>query len=87
MGSESIWGCINTKSVGKQIILGHDTQILSFIHVPCIAYKCPYLGVWIVSEGVWIKSEWSGGVIIPNMLVKMYKSHASSNIAFSSSAL
>ena len=29
MGSESVWGCINTKSVGKQIILGHDTQILS----------------------------------------------------------
>ena len=37
MGSESVWGCINTKSVGKQIILGHDTQILSFIRVPCIA--------------------------------------------------
>ena len=45
MGSESAWGCINTKSVGKQIILGHDTQILSFIPVPCIAYKCLCLGV------------------------------------------
>ena len=29
MQSESVWGCIDTKSVGKQIILGHDTQILS----------------------------------------------------------
>ena len=29
----------------------------------------------------------SGDVLIPNMLVKMYKSHASSDIAFSSSAL
>ena len=45
MGSESVWGCINTKYVGKQIILGHDTQILSFIPVPCIAYKCLCLGV------------------------------------------
>ena len=52
MGSESVWGCINTKSVGKQIILGHDTQILSFIPVPCIALKTPMPGgVWIVSAG------------------------------------
>ena len=51
MGFESVWGCINTKSFGKQIILGHDTQILSFIAVPCIAEKTPMPGgVWIVSE-------------------------------------
>ena len=29
----------------------------------------------------------SGDVFIPNLLVKMYESHASSEIAFSSSAL
>ena len=53
MGSENVWGCINTKSVGKQIILGHDTQILSFIPVPCIAEKTPMSwGVWMVSVGV-----------------------------------
>ena len=44
MGSECVWGCINTKYVGKQIILGHDTQILSFIPVPCIALKTPMPG-------------------------------------------
>ena len=37
MGSESVWGFINTKTVCKQIILGHDTQILSFLPVPGIA--------------------------------------------------
>ena len=31
--SECVWGGIDTKSVGKQIILGHDTQTLSFIRV------------------------------------------------------
>ena len=56
MGSESVWGCINTKSFGKQIILGHDTQILSFIPGYCIKMPMPG-GVWIVSEGVWITSE------------------------------
>ena len=33
----TVWGCNDSKSVGKQIILGHDTLILSFIRVPCIA--------------------------------------------------
>ena len=37
MGFESVLGCINTKSVDKEIIIGHGTQILSFIPVPCIA--------------------------------------------------
>ena len=35
--SESVWGCIKTKSVGNNIVLDHDTQILPFILVPCIA--------------------------------------------------
>ena len=95
MGSESVWGCIDTKYVGKQIILGHDTQILSFIPVPCIAYKCLCLGVsglclrvsgWGLSVSGW-GLRVSGDVLIPNMLVKLYKMHASSDIAFSSSAL
>ena len=58
---------INTKSVGKEIILGHGTQMLSFIPVTCIALKRLCLGVsglclrgvWMVSVGVWIVS---GGV-------------------------
>ena len=88
VGTESVWGCINTKSVGKQIILGDDTQILSFSPVPCIAYKCLCLGV----SGLCLRvSGWglsvSGDVLIPNLLENMYKSHASSDIAFSSSAL
>ena len=44
VGMVSGWGLrvsgnvhIYTKSVGKEIILGHGTQILSFIPVPCIA--------------------------------------------------
>ena len=35
--SENVWGCISTKSVGKQIISGQDTQILAFIPLSCIA--------------------------------------------------
>ena len=53
--SESVWGCISTKSVGKQIILGQDIQILSFIPVLCIAQNCLCLGVsGLCLRGVWM---------------------------------
>ena len=57
MGSESVWGCINTKSVGKLIILGHALY--------CIKTPMPG-GVWIVSEGVWMGSEcvWMGSACV-----------------------
>ena len=44
-------------------------------------------GVAIVSEGVWIDSECVWGYINTKSVGKMYKSLASSDIAFSSSAL
>ena len=62
MGSESVWGCINTKYVGKEIILGHDTQIFYSGALYCI--KMPMSrGVWIVSEGVWIEYECVWGCV------------------------
>ena len=79
--SESVWGCINTKSVGNNIVLDHDTQILPFILVPCITLKGLCLGVsgWGLSV--------SGDELIPNLLVEMYIGQDSSAFAFSSSAL
>ena len=61
----------------------------------CLFFQCPVLhkNVYVlgVSELCLGVSGWglvvSVDVLIPNLLVKMYKSHASSDIAFSSSAL
>ena len=62
MGSESVWKCTNTKSVGKRIILGHDTVFYAGA-LYCIKTPMPD-GVWIVSEeGVWIESECTWGCV------------------------
>ena len=60
----------------------------------CLLFRCPVLHrkaiawgcldcVWGCLDGVWV----SGDVLIPNLLVKIYKTFASSDIACSSSAL
>ena len=85
--SENVWGCISTKSVCKQIISGKTLRY-------CLLFRCPVLHrkaiawgcldcVWGCLDGVWV----SGDVLIPNLLVKIYKTFASSDIACSSSAL
>ena len=61
----------------------------------CLLFRCPVLHYKRLCLGVaelclrvsgWGLSV-SGDVLIPNLLENMYKSHASSDIAFSSSAL
>jgi len=70
MGSESVWGCIDTKSVGKNLYRSWQLRYSLFFQCPLIrkdAYVwgvsgwCLWVsdGVWIISGGVWQKS---GGV-------------------------
>ena len=58
MGSEGVWGCIATKSVGTNLYIGYASSDIAFSS--CALYlgvsgRC--LGcldsVWIISKGVW----------------------------------
>ena len=66
--------------------LGH-TRILPFLPVPSIAKTSMSGVVWMVSGGVWTGSDGVSQCIYTKFVGKLYKSHASSDIAFSSSAL
>ena len=54
--SESVWGCINTKSVGNNITSWYSDIASYSGALYCI--KRPLCGdVWIVSGGVWMGPE------------------------------
>ena len=86
MGYESVWVCISTKSVGKQIILGQDTLCLLFrcsvLHKIAYAWGCLdcVCGVsrWFVwvSDRVWMIS-W--GVWLMSWGVQMSYNHKQLN--------
>ena len=74
---DGVWECLGRHQYQicwQKYILGHDTQILHFLPVPCIAQKCICFGVSELCLGVsGLGLMVSGYVLIPNLLVKMYK--------------
>ena len=93
MGSESVWGCINSININSFNLIpnlvakNYDRpwySYIAFITLYCIKMHISW-GVWIMSGGVCMGSEFVWGCI-NTMLVKMYIGYDSSDIAFSSSA-
>ena len=86
-------GDVSNQIYWENVILGHYTQILPFLPMPCICVKKAMSGgVWMVSVCVWwcvrVSGESpSGDVSIPNPLAKCYIRSLCSDIAFSPSAL